>query len=341
MYICVCKTIKKMNKKAAILVPLFLFVFAQISFAKGIRYNYKTNGITHISADYDRIEVAGTDPFYTRVEFVGFPDGSSAYLLYMNFEQKAATNVPKGVKMAVTLPGGKIIRLDQIGTDDATKQAFTRGKNRVYWNRTKYLVEKADMERMVKGIKSLDVITGWDPDDYIQVSFPSDELGKVIASQCKDSISASSSTAEVDGKIDRYSDNSSSLTVIAKPAVAKGTSNIYNIGMSYLYYKNTNSEDMDLTSQIGTDSVNQIDIEAPVVFTFSDGTSLTLRQTRESENFLCLYPTMEDVRKLVSGTVKSISVQTKKGAVTDTFENNSFSSVANKIYQTLMAISVL
>ena len=288
MYICGCKTIKKMNKKAAILVPLFLFALAQISFAKGIRYNYKTNGITHISADYDRIEVAGTDPFYTRVEFVGFPDGSSAYLLYMNFEQKAATNVPKGVKMAVTLPGGKIIRLDQIGTDDATKQAFTRGKNRVYWNRTKYLVEKADMERMVKGIKSLDVITGWDPDDYIQVSFPSDELGKVIASQCKDILSASSSTAEVDGKIDRYSDNSSSLTVIAKPAVAKGTSNIYNIGMSYLYYKNTNSEDMDLTIQIGTDSVNQIDIEAPVVFTFSDGTSLTLRQTRESENFLCL-----------------------------------------------------
>ena len=313
----------KMNKKAAILVPLFLFALAQISFAKGIRYNYKTNGITHISADYDRIEVAGTDPFYTRVEFVGFPDGSSAYLLYMNFEQKAATNVPKGVKMAVTLPGGKIIRLDQIGTDDATKQAFIRGKNRVYWNRTKYLV------------------TGWDPDDYIQVSFPSDELGKVIASQCKDILSASSSTAEVDGKIDRYSDNSSSLTVIAKPAVAKGTSNIYNIGMSYLYYKNTNSEDMDLTIQIGTDSVNQIDIEAPVVFTFSDGTSLTLRQTRESENFLCLYPTMEDVRKLVTGTVKSISVQTKKGAVTDTFENNSFSSVANKIYQTLMAISVL
>ena len=339
MYICVCKTIKKMNKKAAILIPLLLFALAQFSFAKGIRYNYKTNGITHISADYDRIEVAGTDPFYTRVEFVGFPDGSSAYLLYMNFEQKAATNVPKGVKMAVTLPGGKIIRLDQIGTDDATKQAFTRGKNRVYWNRTKYLVEKADMERMVKGIKSLDVITGWDPDDYIQVSFPSDELGKVIASQCKDILSASSSTAEVDGKIDRYSDNSSSLTVIAKPAVAKGTSNIYNIGMSYLYYKNTNSEDMDLTIQIGTDSVNQIDIEAPVVFTFSDGTSLTLRQTRESENFLCLYPTMEDVRKLV--TVKSISVQTKKGAVTDTFENNSFSSVANKIYQTLMAISVL
>ena len=56
---------------------------------------------------------------------------------------------------------------------------------------------------------------------------------------------------------------------------------------------------------------------------------------------LCLYPTMDEVRKLVSQSVKSISVQTKKGAVTDTFENNSFSSVANKIYQTLMAVSVL
>lgn len=330
-----------MKKRVAIIIPLFLLAIAQISFAKGIRYNYKTNGITHISADYDRVEISGTDPFYTRVEFVGFPDGSSAYLLYMNFEQKTATNVPKGVKMAVTLPGGKIIRLDQIGTDNATKQAFTRGKNRVYWNRTKYLVEKADMEKMVKGIKSIDVITGWDPDDYIQVSFASDELGKIIASQCKDILEASSSTAEVDGKIDRYSDNSSSLTVIAKPSVAKGKTNIYNIGMSYLYYKNTNAEDMDLTIQIGTESVNMIDIEAPVVFTFTDGTSLTLRQTRESENFLCLYPTMDDIRKLVSHNVKSISIQTKKGAVTDTFENNSFSSVANKIYQTLMGVSVL
>ena len=42
--------------------------------ASTLRFNYKAGGITHISADYELITPEGSDPFWTRIEFVGFPE---------------------------------------------------------------------------------------------------------------------------------------------------------------------------------------------------------------------------------------------------------------------------
>ena len=49
--------------------------------AQEIRTNYRSEGMTHISTDYEMLE-AGNVPVWTRVELVGFPDGSTLYLLY-------------------------------------------------------------------------------------------------------------------------------------------------------------------------------------------------------------------------------------------------------------------
>ena len=305
-----------------------------------LRFNYRTKGITHISADYEFITPEGADPFWTRVEFVGFPDGSSAYLLYLNFESKKATTVPKGVKMAATLSNGKILRFEQIGSDSATKNAIRRGKNTVYWNRTKYLVEGADMEKMSHGVKSVDVITGWDPDDFMTAVFRNDELAKVISSQMKVIKEAENGTVELKDDLARYSDNTGSITAISNPVVAKGVTDIYNVSMTYLFYKDSYKEDFDLRIQIGTEKKHSIPVESKVVFTLADGSSVELTQTRDAVNFLSLYPALDDVRKLKKG-VRTISYETEKGLVSDTFKDDSFSIAVNRLYQALMNVSAL
>ena len=77
--------------------------------AQIIRTNYRSEGMTHIATDYEALQLNDI-PAQARVELVGFPDGSSLYLLYINLIQKTSTVVPKGVKMAFTLQSGKLVR---------------------------------------------------------------------------------------------------------------------------------------------------------------------------------------------------------------------------------------
>ena len=133
------------------------------AFSQQIRTNYRSGGFTHISTDYEDIKLADI-PSEMRVELVGLPDGSSMYLLYINLIQKEAVVTPKGVKMSATLPSGKFIRLDQIGQDSATKR---RREDGLFVNRLKYAAEPADIEKMIHGVKSIDLVTGWNPDDYV------------------------------------------------------------------------------------------------------------------------------------------------------------------------------
>lgn len=101
---------------------ILLTALCVIASAQQIRTNYRSEGLTHIATDYESVHLDGI-PAQTRVELVGFPDGSTLYLLYFNLPQKTATVVPKGVKMAVTLQNGKLVRLEQIGQASATPAA--------------------------------------------------------------------------------------------------------------------------------------------------------------------------------------------------------------------------
>ena len=307
-----------------------------------IRSNYRLNSITHISTDYVLLKQGDSDPhpFWVRLELVGFSDGSSAYQLYMNFEEKTAVNIPKGVKMAVTLSDGKLIRSDQLYERRGTNRSFTSGKNRVYWNRTRYMFEPSDISKMAKGVKSIDVITGYDPDDYFQVKFNGNALGSFISSAVAAINAVKKNTVDIDGKvIDRYSDNNNSLTVFAKPVVVKGTRYKYNTGLTLLYYKNTNKEDFDIRMQIGTDRELRLAYGKPVVLTLGDGTSVNLVQERDETNFICCYPSLEQVRSMLEKGVKSISYETSEGKVEDSFPEGAFKTALNKGYQALMSVS--
>ena len=309
------------------------------AFAQPIRTNYRSGGITHISTGYEALNI-GNIPAEARVELAGFPDGSLLYLLYVNLYQKTATVVPKGVKMAVTLGNGKLVRLEQIGQDSATKRRLDNG---LFVNRLKYAVEVADMEKMVQGVRSVDIITGWEPDDYIQAAFAGNELGALLKRHCEAILKASGQTLELETALGGYTENQNSVMSSADPVVARGERCDYNVLLSHLYYKNTNQEDVDLAFAIGTQERFHVYRDAPVRFVLRDGTAVDLVQTRDDVNFVCVYPELEQLMRMASEGVESISVTYEGGVLEDCFplseEKNGFGDAVAQGLQLLLSLS--
>lgn len=320
-----------------LLAALFAACISLSLNAQVIRTNYRSNNITHISTEYESIRI-GTDDAICRVEAVGFPDGSVMYLLYLNLLQKSAFCAPKSVKMGVTLNSGKVLRLEQIGEDSPTKARLESG---LFLNRLKYAVEASDMEKMVQGIKSLDIITGWNPDDYIQADFSSDELAQLLNRHCKSILEASEYTIELQASLGNYTENQNSVLSMSNPVVARGSSMAYNVILSHLYYKNTNEEDLDLAFVIGTNGKYRIPLDSPVRFTLADGSAIELSQAREDDNFVYLYPSIEELRRMASAGITAISITYDGGIMEDTFPSaeNGFSAAISQQLQLLLSVS--
>ena len=312
------------------------------AYAQEIRTNYRSGGITHISTAYENISLDGT-PAEIRVELAGFPDGGTLYLMYLNLWQDTAVNVPKGVKMALNLPGGKMVRLEQIGQDSATKPRLENG---LFLNRLKYAVETADMEKMVRGIKSMDIVTGWNPDDYLQASFAQNELGDLLQRHCAAILKAADNTVELKASLSGYTENLNSSLSTAKPMVARGNKFDYNVLLTHLYYKGTNTEDLDLAFVIGCPGEEKFHFpfDGPVRFTLNDGSVIELPNTRDDVNFVYVYPTMEDLGRMAAVGVKSLSVQADDAVFTDEFAPRedgaqTFSEAVNQELQLLLSLS--
>ena len=318
-------------KKLAILA--FFVLFCTFLNAQSIRTNYRSEGMTHIATDYETLTMSGI-PVQTRVELVGFPDGSTLYLLYMNLVQKEATVVPKGVKMAVTLNNGKLLRLEQIGQPSATPR---RQEDGFFLNRLKYAVEPADMEKMVKGIKMTEIVTGWNPDDFISASWSDNAMGTLLKRHCEAILKASESTLDLEASLSGYTENVNSIMSTANPIVARGKNFDYNILLSHLYYKHTNEEDLDLAFVIGTKEQFHIPYDAHVRFTLGDNSVVELLQARDDVNFVYVYPSMEQLYQMVTLGISALSIDYEDGTLEDTFpaseEKNGFSdAVAQELY---------
>ena len=322
---------------------LALSLFPLLAFSQELRYNYKTGGITRVSTEYEFVQTGDADqhPIWMRLEYVKFKDGSVSYVLYLNFEEKKAVNIPKGVRIAVTpSDGGKIINADQMYVQKGNKHAFTSGKGRVYWNRAQYMFDAPDMQRMVKGIKSLDVITGWNAEDYVQITYASNQLGKVLAAHYNAvNAAAPSAVAIAAAGILDYDSKPTALTVKAKPTVATGEKYKYNVAVTYLYYKGTNTEDVELEFQLGTEKEYRIHLSTPVVFELGGGEKLVLEQAREDVSRVVVYPTLAQARKMIAKGIKAVTYTLDSGAVTDTFSGPSFTDAFSKGYQTVMSVA--
>jgi len=308
--------------------------------AQTIRTNYRSGGITHIATEYEDLQL-NTVPAKVRVELAGFPDGSTLYLLYINLVQKTSTVVPKGVKMAATLNTGKLVRAEQIGEDSATKRRLDDG---FFLNRLKYAIEPADMEKLVRGVKSVDIITGWNPDDYVQANFPEDQLAGLLRRHCEAIRDAAAKTIELKATIASYTENQNSILSTTEPLVGRGANLDYNILLSHLYYKNNNEEDLDLAFVIGSKEQYHIPYDAAVRIMLNDGSVIGLLQTRDDVNFVYVYPTLEDLSRMVNVGIKTLSIDYEGGILTDTFPARedgayTFSEAVNQELQLLLSMS--
>ena len=201
------------------------------------------------------------------------------------------------------------------------------------------------MDRILLGVKSVDIVSGWSPDDYIQASFASDELSSLLSRHVEAIEKAEGRTIALSAELAGYSDNLESILATTKPIVARGEKRIYNVILSYLYYKNSNTDDIDLAFQIGTEDSYHIPLDAEVVFVLSDDSLISLPQTRDEFNLVYVYPSMSDVRRMVLG-VKEIRIPYSKGeeaaagVLTDSFlPGEGFAEAVNAQYQTLISVS--
>ena len=307
--------------------------------AQQVRTNYRSGKIVHISTEYETLSF-GDDPAGISLEQATFPGGSTLYLLRINLEQKAPLIVPKGVKMAVTLTNGKLVRLEQIGQASATPR---RQEDGTFLNRLKYAVEPADMEKMVKGIKSVDIITGWNPEDYINASWSDDALAALLKRHCEAILKASEKTIDLEASLSGYTENVNSIMSTANPVVGRGKNYDYNILLSHLYYKQTNGEDLDLAFVIGTQDQFHIPYDSPVRFTLGDGSKIELVQARDDINFVYVYPSMEDLYRMAELGISALSIDYDGGTLEDSFpaseQKNGFSDAVTQELYLLLSLS--
>ena len=294
--------------------------------AQQVRTNYRSGGFTHISTEFQAIKLADV-PAMARVELVRLPDESSVYLIYLDLVQKEPVIAPKGVKLSATLSSGKFVRLDQIGQGQP--------------GRLKYAAEPADMDLLCRGIKSVDIVTGWNPDDYIQASFQADELAKLLKSHCEAITAALGSTIELTATVSGRTENLNSVMTSANPIVARGETMDYNVLLSHLYYKNTGEEDLDLAFVLGTTQKYHVPYDAKVRFTLRDGSVITLAQTRDDVNFVYVYPSVDELRRIAGVGVTAISIDCEDGTVEDTIpaSDEDFSTAVNQQLQLLLSLS--
>ena len=296
-----------MKKLAIIAIALLACVAAQ---AQQVRANYRVEGMTHIATQAEEIAF-GTIPGQASVELVGFPDGSTLYLLYLTLEpaKKTATAAPKGVKMSATLNNGSIVRLEQIGQYPASTKNI----------RLKYAVEPSDMEKMLPGVKSVEVVTGWNPEDYIQANFTNNELGTLLKRHCEAILKASGKTLEFQATLADRQESLTSVMITTNPLVARGANFDYNVLLSHLQYKNTGGEDIDFYFAIGTQEQFHIPFDSAVRFTLADNTTVGLLQARDDVNFVLVYPSMEDLTRMVEVGITGLSIDYEGGTLEDTF----------------------
>ena len=296
-----------MKKLAILALALLLGTAVQ---AQQVRANYRIEGMTHIATTPESVSF-GNVPGKCNIELVGFPDGSTLYLMYLTLEpsKKASTAAPKGVKMGINLSNGKLIRLEQIGQYPASSK----------YTQLKYAVESEDMEKMVRGIKSVDIVTGWDPDDYVQGNFPNNEFGSLLKRHCENILKASENTTEFVATLAERQETVSSVMTTTNPLVGRGANYDYNILLSHLSYKNGDQDDVDLYFVIGTKEQFHIPYDSAVRFTLADGSVIGLLQARDDVNFVLVYPSMEDLARMIEVGISSLSIDYEGGTLTDTF----------------------
>jgi hypothetical protein len=138
---------------------------------------------------------------------------------------------------------------------------------------------------------------------------------------------------ELASHIADYANNPGNLMVVTEALPVKGQAASYQVSMTYMYFKASNSEAFDLN--IALPAGKELPLDAPVVFTLGDDSTVELKQQRAGDSVVYLYPTAQQVKQLAWKGVKKIEFGLVQA---DTFPDDALSAVIDKLYNSLMAV---
>ena len=138
---------------------------------------------------------------------------------------------------------------------------------------------------------------------------------------------------ELGSHIADYANNPGNLMVVTEALPVKGQAASYQVSMTYMYFKASNSEAFDLN--IALPAGKELPLDAPVVFTLGDDSTVELKQQRAGDNVVYLYPTAQQVKQLAWKGIKKIEFGLVQA---DTFPDDAMSAVIDKLYNSLMAV---
>ena len=312
-----------------------LSVFRAAAQQVPIRYSYLSNGFVHISTERERVEAEL--PFEVRLEKIIFPDGKSvSYKMELDFISKTSVSIPKSVKLSARTASGKIVGASQVyQSDGRSRPAFDDGSGHtLYWNRAQYVFEEADMKLLAAGVSVMEVAYEWSPDGFWQFNFKKNEFGSVLKRHLSALTMTPPPLTEIGDRIADYANRTGSITIFAKAEKFDEAT----AQLRYIYYKNTNQEDFDLTLRLSTGRSDVLAFESPVVFHFADGSQMSLPQQQEANNLIILYPNADELRSLFKKPMRSVTYQTVEGA-TYTVSLPGFKEALAAQYNALMMVA--
>jgi len=335
--------------KKVFLAILFASISLSMFSQDLIKHNYKFNGYTYIGSERIKVDAGDKHPFLVSLEYIKFPEGtgvdaadSVAFILEMNYISSTSRNATKGSSFTATTAKGRVINSQQIHTEANDKSSFPDAKGKpIYWNTVKYLLDEGSIQEMAKGVKNTDVAFSFSPDDYISTNYENDEFGKAVKELYYAIRSEKEPKRELGGNIKDYSDQESSISVLTKGFEANGAKNKYAISMIYMYFKEEHGEAYDLNFKIIGNKNLFIPFESSIVFTLEDGSKIELKQQRDAQNTIFLYPEVDQIKRLMKGNITQIDITHQNGKYTDIMRDNSFSDIIGILYNSLQMVAVL
>lgn len=256
-----------------------------------VRYAYYHNGYAYVSTE--RETVPGTD-FTVRLEKITLPGGSIAYRMELRFP--GALQFMKGTSFSAMTTAGRVVRAEQLSADKK--------------NLAQYLFEEEDIRRLASGVTALEAAYNWTPDGFLSYSFKENEFGSVLTRELATLRRTPTPAVEIGDRVARYAPQATSTIIEARADTFPSAS----CQLRYIWYPSSGKEDFDLTFRLNGDCAADVILyDAPVVFTLSDGTSVTLPQRQAARGTLILYPTADELRALLRRDIRSVGYTSEAG----------------------------
>ena len=305
-----------------------------------VRSRYKLNGYTHILSE--RLPVSGSSsdkhPYFVSVEYIAFPDNTYLYALQLDFETPERWTIPQEVKLTATTADGKMVSFKQVNKPSVEKRTFLAadGKTTLYRNVLRYMLDENEMKKLLSGVKNTDIAYGYEPDTYINTTYSDNQLSSALQKEydaLKDILLPGD---ELGSHVADYANNPGNLMVVTESLPVQGKNAAYEVSMTYMFFKRTREEAFDLNIALPADKT--LPLDAPVVFTLGDDTTLELKQQRGGDHVVYLFPTAAECKRLSWEGIKKVEFGM---ALADEFPTDSLSAAIDTLYNSLMAVTSL